>query len=57
MANAFILALVYAAGKVQDDQEGLELNGTRQLIVHNNDFNLLGENINAVDRKRDSVQL
>jgi hypothetical protein len=51
----FNFALEYAIRKVQENQMGLKLYGTHQLLVYTNDVNLLGDNINAIKKSRQTL--
>jgi hypothetical protein len=44
--------LELAIRRVKEKQEGLKLNGTHQLVAYDDDVNILGENIDTIQKKK-----
>jgi hypothetical protein len=47
----FNFALEYSIRKVHENQAGLKLNGTHQLLAYADDVNLLGDIIDTINKK------
>jgi hypothetical protein len=50
----FNFAFEYAIRKVQENQVGLKLNGPYQLLAYTDDDNVLGDNIDTINKNRET---
>jgi hypothetical protein len=55
MKDTCSFALEYAIRKVQENQVGLKLTGTHQLLAYTDDVSLLGDNIDTIKKDTETL--
>jgi hypothetical protein len=48
--------LEYAIRRVRENQEGLKLNGTHQVLAYASDVNLVGENLDTLEKNTGTIR-
>jgi hypothetical protein len=51
----FNFALEYTIRRVKENQEGLQVNGTNQLLAYADDINIVGENVDTVKKDTEAL--
>jgi hypothetical protein len=51
----FNTGLEYATRRVKENQEGQNLNGTDQLLSYVDDVNIVGENIDTIQKNKEAL--
>jgi hypothetical protein len=52
---AFQVSFLYAITRVQINQDGLKLNGTRRVMINADDVNILGGSVHTVKESTDAL--
>jgi hypothetical protein len=47
--------LEYTIRRIQENQEGPKLNGSHQLLAYTNDINIVGKNIDTINKNTEAL--